>query len=175
MIGLQLEEKKKYLEDHWVLAQKELDQEKALRVKLQNEMKYELERGLEEERDKYDRAVGDHEARISELKAAHAKQCDELCGEILKANLESDRLANQIRSDGYTPRGFPDSGRNTFCGKVAKVLAVMVVVSSSFSILLLKCDLYFFLVISRSTIRLYLLLDIELICFQWMQFGTLAI
>ena len=35
---LQLEEKKRYLEHHWILAQKELDQEKALRSKLQDEV-----------------------------------------------------------------------------------------------------------------------------------------
>ena len=99
-----MEEKKKYLEHHWILAQKELDQEKVLRQKQQVESKEEFDRTLAEEKEKVTRAEKDHEQRIADLKKAHAKQCDELCREILKANLEADRLHSQLKDNGVTPR-----------------------------------------------------------------------
>ena len=92
-------------------------------------MKQEFERGLQEEREKYEQAMSSHEDRISELNTTHAKQCDELCGQILKANLEADKLANQIRSDGYTPRGLSDDKRGGSLA-VLQFLTVCVAVSS---------------------------------------------
>jgi hypothetical protein len=99
-----LDEKKKYLEHHWILAQKELDQEKLLRTKLQTETKVEFDRGLSEEKDKYNRAMREFDERIVEVKKAHAAQCDELCREILKANLEADRLHSQLNNGDSKPR-----------------------------------------------------------------------
>ena len=99
-----LEEKKKYLEHHWILAQKELDQEKILRQKLQNETQDDFVRALKEEKEKYAKVVRDHETNVSELKQAHSKQCDELCKEILKANLEADRLHDQLNGAAGVPR-----------------------------------------------------------------------
>lgn len=102
-IFLQLEEKKRYLEHHWVLAGKELDQEKLLRQSLQAEQQHELSRALKEEELKYERAIKTYEDRIATLQSTHAKHCDELSQEILKANLEADRLHNQLTS-GSSPR-----------------------------------------------------------------------
>lgn len=99
-----MEEKKKYLEHHWILAQKELDQEKVLREKQQIESKEEFDRAVADEKEKYVRVEKDHEQRIADLKKAHAKQCDELCREILKANLEADRLHSQLKDNGVEPR-----------------------------------------------------------------------
>jgi hypothetical protein len=82
------------------LAQKELDQEKALRSKLHSEALKEFEQSLQEERSKNAKAVEEHEVRLADLKKAHAQQCDELCREILKANVEADRLHHELKSKG---------------------------------------------------------------------------
>lgn len=90
--------KKNYLEHHWVLAQKELDQEKAMRIKQDDDRKTEYDRILADERTKHVKELNEQELRITELKKAHAKQCDDLCREILKANLEADRLHGQLNN-----------------------------------------------------------------------------
>lgn len=94
----ELVQKKNYLEHHWVLAQKELDQERAMRLKLEEDRKVEYERVLADERVKHSNELMEQETRITELKRAHAQQCDELCREILKANLEADRLHGQLNN-----------------------------------------------------------------------------
>jgi hypothetical protein len=91
-----LEEKKRYLEHHWVLAGKELDQEKILRQKLQKEHENDFERALQHEKEKYIKLRNDYEKQLESTKTAHFKQCEELGREILKANLEADRLHNQL-------------------------------------------------------------------------------
>ena len=100
LIQIQLEEKKRYLEHHWILAQKELDQEKALRAKHQGEMQKEYEETIKNEKTKYEKKVNDHEGRLEDLKKAHQLQCDELGREILKQKLEADRLFNELTSKG---------------------------------------------------------------------------
>ena len=100
MLTFQLEEKKKYLEHHWVLAQKELDQEKALHAKLQEESQKEHEQIIKEEKSKFERAKLEHENRLSDLKKAHIDQCEELGREAMKARLEADRLHNELTSRG---------------------------------------------------------------------------
>ena len=82
------------------MAQKELDQEKALRAKLHVEALKEFEQSLQDERSKHAKIVEEHDARLVDLKKAHAQQCDELCREILKANVEADRLHNELKSKG---------------------------------------------------------------------------
>jgi hypothetical protein len=64
----------------------------------------EFDRGLSEEKDKYNRAMREFDERIVEVKKAHAAQCDELCREILKANLEADRLDSQLNNVDNKPR-----------------------------------------------------------------------
>jgi hypothetical protein len=87
------------------LAQKELDQEKALRATLHSEAQKEFEQSLLGERSKHAKTVEEHESRLADLKNAHAQQCDELCREVLKANLEADRLHNELKSKGvHVPR-----------------------------------------------------------------------
>jgi hypothetical protein len=87
------------------LAQKELDQEKALRTKLHIEAQNEFERSRQEDKNKYARTCEENEARLADLKRAHAQQCDELCREILKANMEADRLHTELKSKGvHVPR-----------------------------------------------------------------------
>jgi hypothetical protein len=90
----ELEQKTKYLEHHWILAQKELDQTQ----KMDGERKAEYDRLVAEERARHAKELAEHETRITELKKAHAAQCDELCREILKANLEADRLHGQLNN-----------------------------------------------------------------------------
>ena len=91
----ELERKAEFLEHHWVLAQKELEQSQ----QLQQERKAEHDRMLTDERAKHAKELFETENRIAELKKAHASQCDDLCREVLKANLEADRLHGQL-NDG---------------------------------------------------------------------------
>jgi hypothetical protein len=91
-----LEEKKTYLEHHWVLAGKELDQEKELRKKIQKEHSEDFERVLRDEKEKNSTLRKNFDQQIEEMKQAHSKQCDELGKKILKATLEADRLHNQL-------------------------------------------------------------------------------
>jgi hypothetical protein len=91
-----LEEKKQYLEHHWVLAGKELDQEKELRTKIQKEQYEDFERILRDEKEKNSTLRKNYDQQIEDLKLAHSKHCDELGKQILKATLEADRLHNQL-------------------------------------------------------------------------------
>ncbi len=83
------------MEHHWVLAQKELDQEKVFRDKIQNESTQDFESALAKEKESHAKTCNENEDRVSELKKAHQKQCDELCREILKANLEAVSYTHQ--------------------------------------------------------------------------------
>ena len=112
----QLEEKKKYLEHHWVLAQKELDQEKALHTKLQVETQKDHEDVIKEERGKLERTTHENENRLADMKKAHTEQCEELSREALKAKLEADRLYNELIARGVdVPRHmlFSDKDNST--------------------------------------------------------------
>jgi hypothetical protein len=100
VIWYQLEEKKRYLEHHWILAQKELDQEKAIRAKAQIETRKEHEQILHDERARHEKAMEEHETRLAELKRSHEKQCEELGRELLKQKLEADRLFHELTSKG---------------------------------------------------------------------------
>lgn len=96
----ELEEKKKYLEHHWVLAQKELDQEKALHAKLQEETQKEYEEVIKDEKNKLERTTNEHESRLADLKKAHIEQCEDLTREAMKAKLEADRLHKELAARG---------------------------------------------------------------------------
>jgi len=106
-IPFQLEEKKQYLEHHWVLAGKELDQEKVLRQNIQKELSEDFERVLRDEKEKNSVLRKNYDNQVDELKKAHAKQCDELGKKILKATLEADRLHNQLMGAPRKTRIFP--------------------------------------------------------------------
>lgn len=69
-----------------------------MRLKLEEDRKVEYERVLADERVKHSNELKEQDNRITELKRAHAQQCDELCREILKANLEADRLHGQLNN-----------------------------------------------------------------------------
>jgi len=96
----ELDEKRKYLEHHWVLAQKELDQEKALHAKIHEETEKEYEHNIKEEKGKYERTVKENEKRLEDLKKAHMEQCAQLGREAWKANLEADRLHEELTARG---------------------------------------------------------------------------
>merc|ERR1712238_559794 len=87
--------KEKYLEHRWVLTQKELDQEKALHAKLHEGSQGEYELPVKDEKNKYERTVQENDNRLADLQKAHKGQCDELGREILRVNLEADRLYNE--------------------------------------------------------------------------------
>lgn len=92
-----------------MLAQKELDQEKDLHTKLQEESQGEYELSAKDEKNKYERTVQENENRLADLKKSHREQCDDLGQDILRANLEADRLYNEL-----TARGLNISRRSLF-------------------------------------------------------------
>jgi hypothetical protein len=127
-----LEEKKRYLEHHWILAQKELDQEKVLRAKLEAEVQTEHQEALKDEKARYNKCVEDHEADIKELKKSHEKQCGELGREILKHKLEADRLFNELQTIGSkVPRMalFSDqkAEKTNFIGKISTFFITIII------------------------------------------------
>ena len=127
-----MEEKKRYLEHHWVLAQKELDQEKVLRDKLHSESTHDYERALSEEKAKYAATLKEHKQQIAELKKTHQRQCDELGQEILKANLEADRLHSQLSNGGVrTTRLFSKSRGSSVPSIFFYLVPLLVAVSVS--------------------------------------------
>lgn len=89
------------MEHHWVLAQKELDQEKALHSKLQTETQKEHEEAIKEEKRKFEKTKQEHEVRLSDMKKAHMDQCEELGREVMKAKLEAERLHNELTARGH--------------------------------------------------------------------------
>ena len=115
------------------MAQKELDQEKVLRTKLQAEVETEHQQALKDEKARYNKCVEDHEADIKELKKSHEKQCEELGREILKQKLEADRLFNELQTNGIqVPRKalFKDDDVNnsSAIGKIINLILTCVIV-----------------------------------------------
>lgn len=125
----ELQEKKQYLEHHWVLAGKELDQERVLREKLQKEHEIEFERALKLEKEKCDNLRHNFEKQLEEMKAAHSKQCHELGQEILKANLEADRLHGQLLGSPRRTKMFHQS--NAWGGSFLGLFAILAVAAVS--------------------------------------------
>ena len=125
----ELERKAEFLEHHWVLAQKELEQAQ----QLQDERKAEHSRVLTEERAKHAKEMSEKENRIAELKKAHASQCDDLCREVLKANLEADRLHGQLNDGTVRQTSFftnPKKTRSPFKRAGLVIVAVGVILAS---------------------------------------------
>ena len=91
-----MEDKGKDLEQKYLLALKQLEQERAINDRNLKEYKKDYERNLAEAQQKYSKACSEHDSRITELSKSHAQQCEELCREILKANLEADRLQSRL-------------------------------------------------------------------------------
>ena len=108
-----MEEKKRYLEHHWVLAGKELDQEKVLRQKLRQEHENDHERTLRYERERFRKLERDYEKQIDRIKRSHAKHCEVLGKEIIKANLEADRLHNQFFGEPRKSKLFATSTKTS--------------------------------------------------------------
>jgi hypothetical protein len=71
-----------------------------LHTKLHEDSQNEYEHSVKDEKFKYERTVQENENRLVDLKKAHTEQCDELGREILKANLEADRLHNELAARG---------------------------------------------------------------------------
>ncbi len=138
---LQLEEKRQYLEHHWVLAGKELDQEKMLRQKIEKEQESGFERALKSEKEKCDTLRRNHEKQLETMKAGHAKQCDELGRAILKATLEADRLHNQLIGSPRSTKMF--SNRNSWRDVTIVVLLFSGIVAVSKQIVLVHADFPF--------------------------------
>ena len=91
-----MEESSKDQEHALLLAQKELKQSKGLSGQHLRESKTEHDRSLNEAQEKHSRTCSEHDGRITDLSISHANQCEELCREILKANLEADRLQSKL-------------------------------------------------------------------------------
>lgn len=105
----ELEVKRKYLEHHWRLAKKELDQEKALHTKLHEEIEKQHEHSVKEEKNKYEQSVTENDNRLADLKKAHMEQCEQLGREVWRANIEADRLHEELTARGLNvPRRLQD-------------------------------------------------------------------
>jgi len=94
----QLTQLTKDLEQKLLLTQKELQQQDILHKKYTDESKKEHEKALSQQQEKYAKTCAEHDARITALSKSHAQQCEELCREILKTNLEADRLQTRINT-----------------------------------------------------------------------------
>lgn len=131
---IQLEEKKKCLENQWVHALKALEQENTLHSKLRQENQKDYEQSITEEKTLYEKTVQENTKRLERLKAAHRDQCDELEQEILKANAEADNLQNELAARGLnvSRRGEKSSKLSKFnfpwkiCIRLLLFLSVMV-------------------------------------------------
>jgi len=135
----ELEEKKKYLEHHWILAQKELDQEKALHTKLQVETQKDHEDVIKEGKSKLERTSHENENRLADIKKAHTEQCEELSREALKAKLEADRLYNELIARGVdVPRHMLFSDKDNSTKKVNPVLSLFLFLLAISSIAYVK-------------------------------------
>lgn len=129
----ELQQKTEYLEHHWVLVQKELEQSH----QLQEGRKAEHNRILVEERAKHAKELSEMENRIAELKKAHASQCDDLCREVLKANLEADRLHGQLNEGTLRQTSFLSNSKKTrssWFKRIGKIIAVGVFLVSPFAV-----------------------------------------
>lgn len=131
----QLEEKTRYLEHHWILAGKELDQEKMLREKFQKDQENDLERALMKEKEKCDALRKNYEKQLEAMKSAHVKQCDELGREILKATLEADRLHNQLVGSPRSTKLFTRKGSSSWKDMLTRLFLVSGVVTVSWKII----------------------------------------
>ncbi len=129
------------------MAQKELDQEKALHAKLQEETQKEYNQVIKEEKKKFERAKQEHENRLADLKKAHIEQCEELGREAMKAKLEADRLHNELMARGMDiPRHaiFNEKDSKTgFLGqsKLLILLSIFSIVSYSRACIFIKSHL----------------------------------
>lgn len=113
------------MEHHWILAQKELDQEKALHTKLQVETQKDHEDVIKEGKSKLERTSHENENRLADIKKAHTEQCEELSREALKAKLEADRLYNELIARGVdVPRHMLFSDKDNSTKKVNPVLTL---------------------------------------------------
>lgn len=115
------------MEHHWVLAGKELDQEKELRKKVQTEQYEDFERILRDEKEKNSTLRKNYDQQIDDLKLAHSKQCDELGKQILKATLEADRLHNQLVGAPRKTKIFETKSSNTILTRFLVSLMLLLV------------------------------------------------
>ena len=114
---------------------KEGEQQKVINARYIEDLKTNHERMLKEVNEKYARTCAEHDARITDLSKSHASQCESLCREILKANLEADRLQNELdptKKRTSVPFSEPKRvGRMDTLGKIIIVMLVLVSVSIS--------------------------------------------
>ena len=120
---------------------KELKKRNALREedmsrKEELERKAEHDRMLTDERAKHAKELFETENRIAELKKAHASQCDDLCREVLKANLEADRLHGQLNDGTVRQTNFLSNSKKparSFFKRAGPFLAFWLILVSLFA------------------------------------------
>lgn len=131
---------------------KEKEQQNTNNSKYIEDLKRNHEQLLKEAQEKYARTCAEHDVRITDLTKSHATQCESLCREILKANLEADRLQNELdptKKRTVMPFSEPNRiDRMGFIGKMVIALLITLVVSSilgkqlllGWSLLVVKID-----------------------------------
>jgi hypothetical protein len=76
---------------------KELKVQVSVNEKRKDGINRDFDKELPKAQDVYTCTIEEHRRRITELNKSHAKQCDEMCLEVVEANQEVNRLRRELR------------------------------------------------------------------------------
>jgi hypothetical protein len=113
------------------LLQTELKNERFLNKENKLDSKKDYERSVEEAQVVYARSIEEHDTRISDISKTHAKQCEELCREVIEANREAARLRRELRklNSGANADGGLDDSQTSKVNLVLKMMITVVVIA----------------------------------------------
>lgn len=92
----QLQDEVRDVQKKLALVQQELDHQIARNQTQKAQSNEDLARALAEADAVYKSTCDEHDRRIRELSKTHAKQCEDLCREVIQANQEAIRLAKEL-------------------------------------------------------------------------------
>jgi predicted transcriptional regulator len=92
----QLQDEVRDVQKKLALVQQELDYQMARNQTLKVQSHEDLARTLAEADAVYKSTCDEHDRRIRELSRTHAKQCEDLCREVIQANQDGIRLAREL-------------------------------------------------------------------------------
>jgi hypothetical protein len=96
LCSTQLQDEVRDVQKKLALVQQELDFQVARNHTLKVQSLEDLARALAEADAVYKSTCDEHDRRIRELSQSHAKQCEDLCREVIQANQEGIRLAREL-------------------------------------------------------------------------------
>lgn len=91
-------------------------------------------RSIEEAQVVYDHTVSEHDHRISEIGKTHAKQCEELCKEVIEANQDAARLRRKLKelnTDANADQGL-NASQTSKGDLVLKMITVVVIAATAY-------------------------------------------